>query len=238
MALPVLKERSARGLVEAARETILFAPGRRRMPATIPSLWVPGRGRLVVVLGPNAAGKSLFRRVIGGICGGSSSGNRIEFIGLSQEFRQCGGVATAFVYGDESWEASGAISANSVVGGIVTCRGRMSDHVIFWDEPDLGLSDEYAAGAGVEIADFALDMPEHTLAAFVVTHRAVLVRELLRARPHYLYIGSGRGAAPASIRAWLGRPIRPAKLETLRKEGTAHLRAFARVLDQAKKRKA
>ena len=117
---------------------------------------------------------------------------------LTGRYRAALGPASAFIYGDESWESTGVLSSRTVLTGIKTCQGRKSKHVIFWDEPDVGLSDSWAAGVGQSICGFVTDCPRNTVAALVVTHSKALVRELLPAAPAYVHLGKEPSEAPQS----------------------------------------
>jgi len=163
----------------------------------IPCLRVPGEGKLVVALGENASGKSFFRRLTKSTC----SKSQVECIDLSMSgsTNRYGGMA-GMIYGDEARESTGVNSSRTVSTGIRTCEGRTTPHVIFWDEPDLGLSDGWAAGMGVKLREFALAPPEHTIAAIIVTHSKALVRALVAAKPHVLFFGE---SPPPSLAVWL-----------------------------------
>ncbi len=116
--------------------------------AAIPYVWVPGDGNLVVVTGENAGGKSFFRRVASSIA--RLPENKMEVIPISMEGRRqvAYNVCLAFVYGDEEHDATGVNSIRTVLTGISTCQGRETDHVVIWDEPDIGLSEGNAASVG------------------------------------------------------------------------------------------
>ena len=130
----------------------LFAKGNG-----LPVRWVPSKSaRLVLLLGDNATGKSLFRKAVGSWCGAQKP-NRYELIGLSMAGRTdtYSGVVRGMIYGGESDQSTGFNTARTVTMGIKTALDRTEPHVLFWDEPDTGLSDNYAAGVGKMIADFA-----------------------------------------------------------------------------------
>lgn len=181
-----------------------------------------GRNPLVVVTGDNGGGKSIFRRLVGFACKDAG----VEFIHLSMEGRTGGmmGAMASFVYGSENWEATGLNSVRTVTGGIKTCRERDSDHVIFWDEPDTGMSDELAAGAGKLILNFILKKPKHTKAVFVVSHNRYLVRKLAAAKPHFLHMGRH---PYASLEEWATRPVEPADVEAAMEEGITRSRRIS-----------
>ncbi|MBI3633640.1 MAG: hypothetical protein HY226_05105 [Candidatus Vogelbacteria bacterium] len=144
--------------------------------------------RLLVVTGDNASGKSFFGKLFSGLARSEEYG-KIEIMRLSMQLRTSQGIEKAFVFGDESYRPTGAISANTVRTGISTCRGRTSDHIIFFDEPDIGLAESYQGALGKLIASFAQDLPDKTRALCVVTHSRRIVRHLAPLNPHYLRIG-------------------------------------------------
>ena len=196
----------------------------------IPYHRVDGKGRLVVVVGDNASGKSFCRRIIQAMC----QKNKIECIPISAEHRRKVSYMPwlTFVYGDEEYEATGVNSVGTVLQGINTCKARETNHVIFWDEPDLGLSDSWAAGVGQMLCEFAKDPPKHTVASFVVSHNKALVRELLPAEPFYLHLGSK--TAPATLEEWVEKrspPRDPSKLPELSRK---RFKAIQAVLDRSK----
>ncbi len=198
----------------------------------IPYHRVDGRNRLIVIVGENASGKSFFRRIVQSVC----RKNKIECIPISAEGRRQIAYSPwlTFVYGDESYEATGVNSTNTVLSGIKTCRGREEKHVIFWDEPDLGLSDSWAAGVGQQLCKFAQDLPEKTVAAFVVSHNRALVRELLPAEPFYLHLGVDTAEAPATLQQWINKPCTPRDPELLLEMGHKRFQMIQHILDLAK----
>jgi hypothetical protein len=132
------------------------------------------------------------------------------------------------VYGDEEHDATGVNSIRTVLTGIKTCEGREKPHVIIWDEPDIGLSEGNAASVGATLAKFAANLPKHTRAAIVITHRKALVQELLRVKPHYLYLGSD--SCPESLEAWVNAPpvVRP--LEDVLGDSHKRFKAISAIL--------
>lgn len=194
---------------------------------------IKGQDPLVVVTGDNASGKSFIRRLVSAI----ARKNSVESIHISMEGRSgadmTGGMR-AFVYGSEEWRSTGENSANTVITGIRTCQGREKPHVMFWDEPDLGLSDSWAAGVGVSIRKFAEDAPKHTKAIFVVTHSKPLVAQLIPFDPHFLYLGED---PPKSLTDWLERPVIPRDIEELGKISHKRFLLIQAILDRVQKAK-
>jgi hypothetical protein len=221
--------KSALGLVRQALKLDYFRPDENGKTA-VPAHWVPSHGPLTVVVGDNAGGKSFVRRVVHSIC----QRNKVEFIGISMEGRR--GISAApwlvFVYGDEQHHSTGELSAQTILTGIRTCQGREERHVVFWDEPDLGLSESWAAGAGVAIREYFEAPNPKTVAAFVVTHSRPLVKQLLPLDPHYLYVGDDN--PPETLEAWIKRTPRPRKLSSLPKLSHKRFLAIQRILNQNK----
>jgi hypothetical protein len=202
--------------------------------AAIPVLRVPGakKNPLVVVVGDNAGGKSFFRRVVSVVAGHATKDT--EFIHLSMEGRMQSVAWRSFIYGDEQYHCTGENSGGTVLTGIRTCLDRESRHVIFWDEPDLGLSDSWAAGMGQTLAQFSKDATKHTLAAFVVTHSKALVGQLLGTQPTYLHVGKAPEKAPQTLQEWLDAPVAPRDLAQLKEESRKRYRKIQKIMNRRK----
>jgi predicted ATPase len=181
------------------------------------------KSRFVVVVGENASGKSVLRRILSALAARA----KVEAIPVSMEHRQTGGIERSFIYGSETYDATGKNSAQTVLSGITTCQGRNKDHIIIWDEPDLGLSEAWSRSMGQTLRGFAESPPTHTLAAVVVTHSKPLLRELVAAKPHFVHLGDQEFG---SLEEWLEyeAPIRP--LEELIEDGHRRFKKLTRVL--------
>lgn len=201
-------------------------------PPAIPAHRVDGKGKLIVVVGDNASGKSFFRRIVQLWCQKA----KVECMHISAEGRRNVSYAPwlTFVYGDEQHESTGVNSVGTVLAGIKTCQGRDTPHVIFWDEPDLGLGENWAAGIGQKICEFAKAAPKTTKAALVVTHSRDLVRELLPAQPFYLHLGMAPEEAPQTLQEWLDRPITPMDPALLQKRSRERYKAIQGILRRVK----
>lgn len=206
-----------------------FLPNKAGL-TPIPMVRVDGNTPLVLVLGENASGKSFLRRILMAIC--NAAKQKTEFMGISMEGRRKVSMYPwwTFVYGDEDHEATGVNSAGTVLSGISTCLARDERHVIFWDEPDLGLSDSWAAGVGQTLKEFAQKPGKETVAAFVVSHSRALVQQLLPINPTYLHLGEDPEKAPRSLQEWLERPIQPRNPEKLREASRARFKLIDEVL--------
>lgn len=165
-----------------------------------------GASRLVLITGENATGKSFVRRVLHALLQRES----IEFMHISAEGRSMGGFQRAFLYGSEEYESTGWISCKTIISGIKTCQGRDKPHVIFYDEPDLGLSEGYSAGLGLKIKDFVQNLPDKTFAIFITTHSRTLAKQLLPCCPYHLRLGG----AP-DLENWLKSEVIPLNIDDL-----------------------
>jgi predicted ATPase len=134
----------------------------------------PLPARLAILTGTNGSGKSFFA----GLVGSFTAVQNLAIIDCSMRRRTSSGLATAFMYGDESWESTGQISIRNTLAALRTSRGRDIPHYLVLDEPDLGLAPEYAAALGGAIADFCEDMPDLLYGLVLVTHSVPLFRPL------------------------------------------------------------
>ena len=196
----------------------------------IPVRYVPGTSKLVVAVGTNASGKSFFRRIIREVC----HKVKIECIHISMESRAniCENPAMCFVYGSEEYQSTGENSTTTVLGAIRTSQAREKQHVIFWDEPDLGLSDDWSASMGAEIREFAIKAPELLLGAIVVTHNKALLRELLPVASHFLCFSDN---PTTSLAAWLEQPVHIRPLAELKEDSYKRFRLIQEIINQRKK---
>lgn len=217
-AIPLVghKPLDVRAMVERCLDSVLFGPSKALDGRTaIPALYDPSKtgSKLVLVLGENAAGKSLFRRVVrmvthkGKKAGmGDAEIRRGDFpvgelLHFSMQSRASGGMASAFIYGDESWQSTGTISAHTIEGACRNCTEREHTTIVYWDEPDIGMSAGAAAGAGVAIREFIVKDEAPLLeAVFLTSHSPALVRQLVPLDPHYVFLGNSEG--PKTLADW------------------------------------
>lgn len=201
-------------------------------PPAIPFHRVDGEGKVVVIVGDNASGKSFCRRIVQAVCQKA----QVECIPISVEGRRKVSYMPwlSMVYGDEEYEATGVNSTHTVLSGITTSKGRETPHIIFWDEPDLGLSEGWAAGVGQKFCAFAQDPPEHLRAAFIVSHSRALIREMLPAKPFYLHLGVSAEEAPQTIQDWVERPVSPRDPEKLPEMSRQRFKKIQRILGKVK----
>lgn len=223
--------KTASQLLDHMLDLAYFHPDGDEPPA-IPCHRVAGRDPLVVMVGDNASGKSFARRIINALT--RENKPYTEYMGISMEGRNSdmGGIK-GLIYGSEEWQSTGENSSGTVLVGITTCQSRTNDHVMVWDEPDLGLSDAWAAGMGVAIRDFASKPSKHTLGIFVITHSRALVTQLAGLDPTFLYFGDDD--VPPNLAAWLTRPVVPRNLATLPDISHKRFLRIQEILDERKK---
>ena len=217
----------------------------------IPWQWDKGdkASKLVLVLGENAGGKSFLRRIVRAIVdrGGKDDSGRTrkpgpfpvrEVIHLSMEARTQGGFMRSAVYGIEEWLSTGANSAQTISKGIETIQGRAWRLVSYWDEPDIGMSNGCAAGAGVTLRGLVESDTPMLQAIFLTSHSEALVRSLttgLTAKPHYVYLGNSNG--PATLADWFvaqqnPKPVFPEELEAI---GSRRFKRIQAILNEKRR---
>lgn len=152
-----------------------------------PMMSEPGNDRFLVITGENAGGKTFYGSIINGWA--RDRMDDLEVMDVTMRRRSEGGFARAFIFGDESWESTGQISIKAVLGGLSTCASRTKPHMLILDEPDIGLSEGYQAALGERFAQFAANLPEHTVAFVVVTHSRLMVEKMLAANPTLMRVG-------------------------------------------------
>lgn len=180
-----------------------------------------GTGPLVVITGENASGKSFFRKIVSQAHQMSDA----ECMHLSQQGRATGGIQRAFIYGSEDDESTGYISSQTVSRAIRTSLARTTKHSIFFDEPDIGLSDNYAASLGKQIADYCQAPSPHLFAVFVSSHNKTLMSEFVASNPHHLRVGGS-----PDFQTWLNTKPSYGDLDQLHERGIELFRRIGKVL--------
>jgi hypothetical protein len=175
------------------------------------------------ITGSNASGKSLLRRVIRYSLKQSS----IEVIHLSQEGRATGGIARAFLYGAEDWESTGSITCNSLIGAFRTSRAKTKPHIILFDEPEIGLSEEAELGAAQFVRAELQDVPPHLSGVVLMTHSRHFV-SVLRDVQGFKFLNLGDRL---SVDEWVNRKIVPISPEEVREKSTLNFRRFTAILE-------
>jgi len=181
-----------------------------------------GNYPVVVLTGENAMGKSFLRRLYQVMI---KSYAKIECIHLSQQGRSSGSFPSAFIYGDESWESTGQITSRTITTCINTSASREDKNAIIWDEPEIGLSDSYAAGAGLKIREFIECNNENLFGVIVISHSKYLIKQLLPLNPHHLRVGDNK-----SLDSFLNETVEPKNIEELSVKAVEMFRKIEKII--------
>jgi hypothetical protein len=163
--------------------------------------------KLALVVGNNSSGKSLLRRELQAACNDVD----LETLDLSMELRSHEDAELrGEYYGNEEILSTGVISISSVLRLIGASKNEKRKHVIILDEPDVGLSDEVAAGVALELVSFLQEAPSKLVGVLLITHRRAMLDCCYEADPILLFVGP-RAEAPTSLNQWNSRKIVPQK---------------------------
>lgn len=175
-----LPERDLKDLLRKAVESPYFSGEGAPFRAKV----YPGKGRIVLVTGGNASGKSLFIRLLGQLVMKRDT----ERIIISQSVRTMEGMHRIFLFQDEHENSTGNISVGAVLGGFRNAKARPHRTYLAFDEPDIGLSEEYQSVLGNAFLEFAQDYPEKVIVA-ISTHSRRVLAPLLDCDLHHVRLG-------------------------------------------------
>lgn len=201
-------------LLRAAIDSVLRRDDLWGPDGLMPARFEPGNAatKLLVITGQNASGKSLIAKIISARIAatrkttkGSPEGVTYN-IGMALRTMGGGISGKTFVYGDESDQSTGSTSVRAVNGAISNTKRSTNPVVVIFDEPEIGLSDEYALAMAEKIAAFEAELPPICDGLMVVTHNRAIVRRLLASDPHRLRLGTH------TTSEWLDQPITAASV--------------------------
>jgi hypothetical protein len=177
----------------------------------IPYCFTPGLVPVVVITGNNACGKSLIRRMMGQRLDDAG----IKMMAISQEKRSVSpvqeqGILKLMCYGNERDDSTGYNSVKTFRGLIDASRRVDRKVALFLDEPEIGLSEEYAVSMGLELAAYSIKLPENIVGVFVVSHSRALVAQLEPIGPYHWHLGE-----QMNLSSWLKRMVEPLPLDYL-----------------------
>ena len=196
--------KTARELAILAASSGLFANDESPFSAHVTTR---GGERLVVITGENASGKSLFFKVMSAM---AKSKAGISPITISIRERTGAGLSEmssfrkTVMFGDEDEQSTGTTSVRTMLSGFKSARSWAEDGkipLLFLDEPEIGLSPEYAKALGKLIAKETSLLPETSAGTVVVTHNRKLVEGLVDEYglvPSLVHMGS-----PSTLDEWL-----------------------------------
>jgi len=154
-----------------------------------PTLFEDGSlDRVLVISGENAGGKSFMCKALMHYATERDPELKMEFVGMSR--RTQGGMHRVSLWGDDTYESTGRNSVGAILK-VIGWSG--ADHAkrewIVLDEPDIGLSEGYAAVLGERLALFAAGLPDNVEGLVVVSHSRPLVRHLVEAGAMSVRVG-------------------------------------------------
>lgn len=170
-----------------------------------------GHPKLVIITGPNAAGKSVLRKIIHN----QVADRKMTYFNYSQEGKaQSHGLQRLMIYGTETDESTGYNSVKSFTKCLQSIKAAERPCFAMIDEPEIGCSEEVQAGIGLRLAQETPDM-DNTMpnvgGIFVVTHSRQLIKHALPANPtHWRLSDDGM-----TFRQFVEREIVPADLDEL-----------------------
>lgn len=186
-----------------------------RRSSALPYSWIPRASRFVLVLGDNASGKSVLRRLVRDV----AAARKLTVLSASMEAR--GYISAVHEYGLEGSESTGMISARRVRTLLQQSKRAPGPHVLLLDEPDLGMSDGLAAGVGMLLAEtYANGQIPRCAGILVTTHNRAMVREILRhVDPNVVWFGPN--AETFDVHEWLARVEPPRTIDDVIRAASA-----------------
>lgn len=178
-----------------------------RRSSALPYTWIPRASRFALVLGDNASGKSVLRRLVRDV----AVERKLTVLSASMEAR--GYISAVHEYGLEGSESTGMISARRVRKLLQQSSRAAGPHVLLLDEPDLGMSDGLAAGVGMLLAEHYADgKVPRCVGVLVTTHNRAMVREVLRhVDPNVVWFGPN--PETFDVHEWLARVEPPRSID-------------------------
>ena len=146
----------------------------------------------IIISGDNASGKSFLCNTLKTFLSKDDKDKGGKFIGMdfSMNRRTSPGLSRAFIYGSEEDQSTGEISIHSILGAIKNSKLYEDNHVIIFDEPDIGLSEAFIPALGQYINQYYNELPKTSGGIIMVTHNRLLVKELINVNPMTIRIGS------------------------------------------------
>lgn len=189
-----------------------------------------GHPKLTIVTGPNASGKSFFRKVL---ISKHQYNYKLQTIHLSQAGRCQGGIVRAFLYGNEEDDSTGFNSAHTLVTAIKTGQARTEPFTLILDEPEIGCSEELQAALAIRLARDFETMP-HLNGCFIITHSRQFVKQLLYLNPSHCRLANDN----LTLNQWVEREIVPVEsIEDLKEKGRECWQAVQTIINRTNKKK-
>lgn len=197
--------RTNRYIVPALAQNVLDNSRFFGEDAVFQGTFFPGDERLLIIVGENASGKSLFFRALSAW---AKKDHKVTGITISIRERTDSTVPfrRMFMFGEESEKSTGANSVHVIEAGFKNAEsGGHGQTLLMLDEPEMGLSDGYARALGEYLGQRATTLTDSCQGVVVVTHSHSLVRGALtglKVTPSFVHVGT----TPKALDQWLEEP--------------------------------
>lgn len=222
-----------------AEESMLFGPDAP-FEAHVREVANP---RVVLVVGDNASGKSLYLQVVATI----ARKDKVVPVTVSIRERtgaglyEMAGMRRIMMFGDESENSTGATSVKTVVTSFKNLD-KPEGSLLGLDEPEIGLDNGYTRALGEFIGQSTAELPRTCRGVVVVTHSRALIAGMLeglanvgKVPPSFVVVGDH----PAkTLTQWVTNPTHRSveDLHALPELGFERWRATSKILEEARKR--
>lgn len=193
-----------------------------------------GQGRVVVIAGDNATGKSMLTSML---AAQAHQTFNVSPMVVSMTARTGSGMMRAFTYGDESYRATGEVSVSVSMRALNNLPKRLEEKgagMVVLDEPDLGLAEGYAHAFGQKLAERINALPaKGRWNVVLVSHSRELVQGLvdgLDTAPTFVHADQ-----PKTLAQWLDKPQRKSveEFDALMDAASRNIKTVARILEEA-----
>lgn len=194
-----------------------------------------GDPRVVVLAGENATGKSLLTSML---ASRAYHDHGVEPMIVSMVARTSAGMQRAFTYGGEDYRATGEVSLSVSMKALNHLPTRLEEQgagLVILDEPDVGLSENYAHAFGVKLGQAINALPDKgAWSVVLVSHSRELVGGLadtLTQAPTFVHTNE-----PKTLEAWASERPRKSveELDALLNRAKEQVRQVRVILDASK----
>lgn len=193
-----------------------------------------GDGRIMILAGDNATGKSLFSQMVSLA---AFHTHEVEPMIVSMVRRTTSGLGRAMTYGDESCQSTGEMSASVSLKALRNLPSRLEEYgagMVILDEPDIGLSEGFSYAFGEKVALMVNSLPgDQDWNLLITSHSRKMLQGLvdhLDRRPTFVHTQE-----PKTLEGWLSEtPQRSvAELEAMMTDWIHDFRRVEGIMDEA-----
>ncbi len=140
--------------------------------------------KIFAVIGDNASGKSFITSNLLGI---ANNAYKVKGYHIGMKNRTSSSIESAFIYGEESTQSTGATTLNAVIGGLNNVRNHAENNdskmLLMLDEPTIGLSIGYEKAMGKYIAKIFNEIKDldNFIGIMIVSHSKTMFEEMEKA---------------------------------------------------------